>query len=290
MPSQISNKIVRRRNAVATDNKGSEIRQDDTVREIGGEQKQGVILHIHRSYLFLHNREQTENSGIFVARATNVATVAAKGGRVTQAASRGLDLSRMNPALQRNVGASGNGVMPPPKSYGRDKAIGQTVTISRGGFKGYLGIVKDTTDTTARVELHTKSQTITVRKDMLKFKDAITGRSIDYQNFAGRNQAPLSYASVPAASSSTGTQAWTGSRTPAGVSLEGGRTPAWAQGPPARTPAWAVGSRTPGGQPDPYGGRTPAWSTEGRQTVNPYAEGNRTSYGGLGGVSFSALR
>ena len=172
MPSQISNKIEKRRHAVATDRNGSEIRTDDTVREIGGESKQGVILHIYRSFLFLHNREQTENSGISVVRASNVATVAAKGGRVAQSGSTGPDLNKMNPALMRN-GVNGNGAMAPPKTFGRDRALDQTVTIRKGPYKGLLGIVKDTTDSEARVELHTKGKTITVPKDTLGFKEYV---------------------------------------------------------------------------------------------------------------------
>ena len=170
MPSQISNKIEKRRHAVATDRNGSEIRTDDTVREVGGESKQGVILHIYRSFLFLHNREQTENSGISVVRASNVATVAATGGRGAQSGSSGPDLNKMNPALMRN-GANGNGAMAPPKTFGRDRALDQTVTIRKGPYKGLLGIVKDTTDLEARVELHTKGKTITVPKDTLGFKE-----------------------------------------------------------------------------------------------------------------------
>ena len=170
MPSQISNKIEKRRHAVATDRNGSEIRTDDTVREVGGESKQGVILHIYRSFLFLHNREQTENSGISVVRASNVATVAAKGGRVAQSGNSGPDLNKMNPALMRN-GVNGNGAMAPPKTFGRDRALDQTVTIRKGPYKGLLGIVKDTTDLEARVELHTKGKTITVPKDTLGFKE-----------------------------------------------------------------------------------------------------------------------
>ena len=172
MPSQISNKIEKRRHAVATDRNGSEIRTDDTVREIGGESKQGVILHIYRSFLFLHNREQTENSGISVVRASNVATVAAKGGRVAQSGNAGPDLNKMNPALMRN-GMNGNGAMAPPKTFGRDRALGQTVTIRKGPYKGLLGIVKDTTDLEARVELHTKGKTITVPKETLGFKEYV---------------------------------------------------------------------------------------------------------------------
>ena len=169
MPSQISNHLERRRHAVATDRNGSEIRNDDTVREVGGERKQGVIMHIYRSFLFVYNREQAENSGTSVLRATNVETVAAKGGRVAQANS-GPDLTKMNPALQRN-GVNGTNGMPPPKTFGRDRAMGQTVTIRKGAYKSLLGIVKDTTDTEARVELHTKAKTVTVPKEFLSFKE-----------------------------------------------------------------------------------------------------------------------
>ena len=280
MPSQISNKIEKRRHAVATDRNGSEIRQDDTVREIGGESRQGVILHIHRSFLFLHNREQTENSGIFVTRATNVATVAAKGGRVANAQSNGPDLSRMNPALQRNGGANGNsgGNMMPPKSFGRDNTIGKTVTIRKGPYKGLLGIIKDTTDNEARIELHTKNKTIQVAKDVLSFKDPITGNSISFHDFAGRGRGGAR-GGFGGATPGRQTSNWTGGRTPMAVG-DGGRTPAWGAAP-SRTPAWqgagqnsGLSSRTPRwGQGD--GGRTPAWGVD----------GGRTAYGGAGGVS-----
>ncbi|KAI4250157.1 MAG: hypothetical protein L6R40_000329 [Gallowayella cf. fulva] len=274
MPSQITNKIERRRNAVATDRNGSEIRNDDTVREIGGDQKQGVILHIYRSFLFLHNREQTENSGISVVRATNVATVAAKGGRVAQASS-GPDLNKMNPALQRN-GANGNGAMPPPKSFGRDRALGQTVTIRKGAYKGLLGIVKDTTDTEARVELHTKGKTITVPKDTLGFKDSLTGQSIDYQRFSGSRGRGDGGRGAFGGATPGRDPVWSSNRTPMGIP-QGGRTPAW--GAAART---ASSARTPAWQQNAMsGGRTPAWgAADGGRTVNPYTDGSRTAYGG----------
>lgn len=171
LPSQISNRLEKRRFAVATDRNGSEIRTDDTVREVGGEQRKGVILHVYRSYLYIHDREQTENSGISVVRASNVLTVAAKGGRVAQA-NVGPDLTKMNPALQRN-GANGHGAMAPPRNFGRDRAIGQTVTIRKGPYKGLLGMVKETNDTEARVELHSKAKTISVPKETLSFKEYV---------------------------------------------------------------------------------------------------------------------
>ncbi|MCJ1282111.1 transcription elongation factor spt5 [Xylographa opegraphella] len=286
MPSQISNKIEKRRHAVATDRNGSEIRHDDTVREIGGEQKQGVILHIHRSFLFCHNREQTENSGIFVVRATNVATVAAKGGRVAQAGTTGPDLSRMNPALQRN-GVNGNGAMAPPKSFGRDRALGQTVSIRKGPYKGLLGIVKDTTDLEARVELHTKAKTVTVAKEILGFKDSITGNTIDFHSFSGsRGRDSGARGGFSGATQARTTDWQSGSRTPAGPGGFGGRTPAWSAGN-SRTPAWSGGAssaRTPVWRADGQvtaGGRTPAWNADGGRTA--YGGGNQTAYGGAGG-------
>lgn len=45
--------------------------------------------------------------------------------------------------------------------------IGKTVRISQGPYKGYVGIVKDATETTCKIELHTKCQTITVDKNRI---------------------------------------------------------------------------------------------------------------------------
>jgi transcription elongation factor SPT5 len=50
----------------------------------------------------------------------------------------------------------------------RDPLIDQTVLISRGNYKGYLGIVKEATETTARVELHTNCKIINVARDAVK--------------------------------------------------------------------------------------------------------------------------
>jgi transcription elongation factor SPT5 len=171
MPSQVSNKLGERRHAVATDRNGSEIRKDDTVKEIGGEGKQGQIICIYRSFLFLHNREVPENGGNFVVRANNVATIAAKGGRAIGNGTMGTDLTKMNPNMLRN---GGNMAAPPvPKTVGRDRLIGKTVIIRRGPLKGLLGIVKDSTDTHARVELHTKRSVVTVAKENLGIKELV---------------------------------------------------------------------------------------------------------------------
>ncbi|EGC41157.1 transcription initiation protein spt5 [Histoplasma capsulatum var. duboisii H88] len=264
LPSQVMNKIPQRRNAVSTDRNGSEIRCGDTVREFTGEQRTGAILHIHRSFLFLKNKDASDNAGIIVTRASNVTTVATSGGRLASRSAP--DFSRMNPAIQKN-GMNGSG-MPPPKSFGRDRTIGKTVTIRKGPFKGLLGIVKDTTDTQARVELHSKNKVITVDKDMLSIKDPITGASIDLSRYGGRGGGGVGRGRTPH-SSSAAPPDWSGSRTPLAAN-DSSRTPAW-RSSSSRTPAW--GSATASGS------RTPAWKADGSRTSNPY-DASRTAYGG----------
>jgi transcription elongation factor len=45
--------------------------------------------------------------------------------------------------------------------------IGQTIKISQGPYKGYVGIVKDATESTCKIELHAKCQTITVDRNRI---------------------------------------------------------------------------------------------------------------------------
>jgi transcription elongation factor SPT5 len=227
MPSQISNKLEKRKHAVATDKNGSQVLVDDVVKESGGENRSGKVIHIHRAYLFVRNVTQSENAGVFVARSNNVATVSAKGGRVAAALP---DLTSMNPAMKRNPPGQ-NGTMAPPKSMGRDRSIGQTVTIRRGPYKGLLGIVKETTDDSARVELHTKNKTVNVPKDALGFKDRISGQTIDPNSRGGSGGSGgrggfSSRGGRGGSMGQTSSGGWDGGRTPmSGASTD--RTPAW---------------------------------------------------------------
>lgn len=163
LPSRIASKIPKRKDAVATDRNGAEIRHGDTVREIYGEQRSGTIMHIHRSFLFLHNKAQSENTGVIVVRTSNVVTVSAKGGRAT-----GPDLSRMNPAIMQRPPQGG--AMPPPR-VGRDRLIGKTVGITKGSYKGLIGIARETTEDLVRVELHTKGTKVMVPRTCVVVKE-----------------------------------------------------------------------------------------------------------------------
>ena len=121
--------------------------------------RRGVVLHIHQAfYAFLHNRDITQNGGIFVARCRSLEPIAPKGG--TKAA---VDLSKMNPALLNAQGGA------PSMSRGpRDRLVGVNVVIVKGAQKGYLGTVKDVNGDHCRVELNTTNKIVTVEKLKLR--------------------------------------------------------------------------------------------------------------------------
>lgn len=263
MPSQIANKLPKRKLAVAADRNGSEIRPDDVVKEYGGMGRQGKIIHIHRTTVFCHTNATNENAGIFVSKVSNVTTISAKGGRVN--ANTGPDLTTMNPAKKLNAVDDKNAMPPPKATFGRDRLVGQTVTIKKGGWKGLLGRVKETTDTHARVELHTKSKIINVPKTDVMVRDSVNGREL--KNYDSRRPGGFNGGS---ATPRDRVPDWSGgNRTPMGAGSA--RTPAW------KTPSAAAGGRTPAWNKAGDGGRTPAWA-DGSRTVNPY-DGSRTSYG-----------
>ncbi|KAK9474445.1 uncharacterized protein V1510DRAFT_390485 [Dipodascopsis tothii] len=284
LPSAISMKVDNKF-SFATDQSGAEIRVGDTVRETDGERRQGVILHIYRSVVFLHNRQAlNENAGVIVTKTKDVLAIAAKGGRVS--GSNGPDLSKLS-AMQP-PGPRGPSVV--PRQGGRDRTIGQSVSIRQGPYKGLIGIVKDATDTVARVELHSKSKIVSIDKTKLGFKENGTGRLMSYQEFiTPQRMLAGKIAPMPQYNAAAATPHWTGGggQTPSWNQSASGRTPAWAGGAGAadggRTPAWAASSsRTPAwGGAD--GGRTPAWNQGGRTPAWSANSGSRTPAWNSGG-------
>ncbi|KAM3415222.1 Transcription elongation factor SPT5 [Cercospora zeina] len=260
LPTAISNKIEKRRDgAPATDHHGNEIKAEDTIREPSGEQREGKVLHIHRGYVFAQSRESRENAGVFVARNNNVITVAAKGGR------SGPDLTKMNQALKGPNGGAAP-PMPPPVQRGRDRLIGRTVKIKVGPMKAMIGIVKESSDAGALVELHSKNKKVTMPKEKLSVIDATSGQVIcsdasTFGGFGGPRGAPGR--GPPMGGATPGRPGYG-----APPMASGGRTPAYATGAGGRTPAWKAD-----------GGRTPAWQASGGQTAYG-GGGGMTSYGG----------
>jgi len=125
--------------------------------------RKGRVLHTHQSFFaFLHNRDITENGGVFVTRCRSLASLAPKSNVLMKP---GADLSKMNPALAAPSGGMvGSGAM---GRGPRDRHIGLTVTVVKGPHKGYVGTIKDTNGQIARVELRTGNKLIMIDKEKL---------------------------------------------------------------------------------------------------------------------------
>ncbi|TIA89435.1 hypothetical protein E3P99_02087 [Wallemia hederae] len=309
-PRQISMRRDSRR-AVATDSENHDIRIGDMVKEVEGEQRKGQVLHIHRSvFIFLYNREISENSGVFITRSTLLASVAPK-----TLNNSSVDLSQMNPAMNSVNPVKEKGGMVGSQMLGkgmRDKLADIPVQIIRGSYKGMIGVVKGTNGNQIRIELTTNSKIISLEKEMcmrrhnnqLVSLDTYVGppRNQNQGDRGSREASQMSGGSTPRNMGGAtpwqgggktpfgagGATPWgAGGRTPGGPA--GGRTPAagaWAAG--SKTPGWGAGARTPaagawaagGKTPGARGGATPGWGA-GSKTPG-WGAGSKTPMGAWG--------
>lgn len=299
-PHQISMKRDTMR-AVALDNEGSEFRVGDKMKEVEGEGREGQVLHIYQSVLvFMHNRDVADNGGVFISRARQLVPVAPKS---TAFGSKGTDLSKQNPLLTAGLTgvdtSGGGGAASSMRRMGRDPLAGKTVSIVKGPYKTYRGIIKDTNGPMARVELHTMAKILTIELKALIEKDPITGKSRPLMTGPGAARGPAPGANPYAQSGpprgnpyASSANPYAGGATPYGNGgasgygyAAGGKTPAYGAG--NRTPAYmGDGSRTPayagfggGKTPNPYAdsGKTPnPYADGGGKTPNPYADSGKT--------------
>jgi len=151
--------------AVALDSASNHIQCGDVVVVSSGSHKghEGTIKRIHRAFLFLHSHKKLENNGMFVVKARNVVIAGSK--------SRG-GASRFGGAFMKaaqSMGAKGG----KGKSRGlEDELCGKTVKLRKGLYKGYIGVVRSATDSTAKVEIHSKNKIIKIdKKDLVAVGD-----------------------------------------------------------------------------------------------------------------------
>lgn len=250
--------------AQALDSEGKSITQGDIVKIIDGIHKgqQGQIKYIYRHYAFIHSKTFSENGGYFVCTTRQILMssnnktsgpgssnmgnmtpgfmsprVMASPAYPTQNGGASSTRGGMSTGNTSQHGGSTVGKSPAPQQRSNAKPgtrrnttlIGKTVRITQGPYKGYVGIVKDATDTTARVELHTKCQTISV--------DLVRLTIVDNAKMFSR---------TPGGSFATPVQH--GGQTPM-HSMSGSRTPMYGSQTPMHD-----GSRTPH-----YGGATPRY-------------------------------
>jgi len=165
----------------------------------------------------------TENGGIFVCKTRHLQLAGGSKTNVNNAGTLG-GLGFMSPRIQSPMHPSGGRGARGGARGGRGgfrvtrdrEILGKTIKISGGPYKGAVGIVKDATESTARVELHTSCQTISVDRNHI----AIVG-------VTGKEGSVSTYGRTPARTPGYGAQtpSYTaaGSKTP----LVGSQTPNW---------------------------------------------------------------
>lgn len=256
--------------AISLDSDSNQIQVKDQVRVTDGPHTglQGEIKHLYRGTAFLHSRTVLENGGIFVCKTRHLLLQGA-----SKSPSPTLNTGFMSPRISSPAhpssgggGAAGGGGGGGPRGGfqrgGRDRSdlelIGKTIKITQGHYKGYIGIVKDAIGSTARVELHTTCQTITVDKSRIARVDAgghvISGEPGSTPSHAGSysSRTPI-YGSQTPLHSGSRTPLYDGSRTPL---HDGSRTPLHDG---SRTPVWDSGA-TPRQDYDDYMDPSPSSS------------------------------
>lgn len=156
--------------------------------------------------------------------------------------------------------------------------IGTTIKITRGPYKGNIGIVKDATQATARIELHTSCQTISVDRNNIADVGATAGKEGSFTSYGktpsyAGNQTPLyrdTGNKTPMCDSGSRTPLHYGSMTPL---HDGSRTPnahsEWDPSISNTYPSPGYNPSTPGYQMNgPFTPQTPGTMYE--STYSPY--------------------
>lgn len=186
------------RHVLGVDSRGNTIQKRDIVNVVDGAHpdRQGEIRHIYRNYAFLYSRMCLENGGIFVCKTAHLELA---GGAKTSASAppvSGYMSPRLHSPLHPSSGSANilSGGRSPMSHMGpggtqthrpgearsnirNRNLIGQTIKITQGHYKGSIGIVKDATDTTARIELHSSCQTISVDCNRIQVIGGAGGRT-----------------------------------------------------------------------------------------------------------------
>eukprot|EP00041_Stephanoeca_diplocostata_P027780 m.771705 g.771705 ORF g.771705 m.771705 type:complete len:1102 (+) comp23245_c0_seq1:58-3363(+) len=255
-----------RRDGSAVDCDRNEIRKKTIVKVLEGPCKgrRGAVLHVHRSSLFIYQREILENNGVYVVRSRHVKVAggggaALRGGMSQQSRGNivpesprihgGPDTGRGNAGRGRGSGGRGRG-----GRQRRSELINKTVRVINGPYKGAMGSVKDATDVTARVELHAVPKTKIFQLTQLRvINETGTGYYPTGSLMFQGAQTPKYGSATPAY----------GSATPAYGGLAGNATPRYGGATPAHdssaTPSTTWDAGTPAmGTPGNYDGDTPS--------------------------------
>ncbi|OQR90491.1 transcription elongation factor SPT5, partial [Thraustotheca clavata] len=175
----------------ALDKKGNHISVGEMAQVVDGPYvgQTGTIKHIYRSYVFLHNNRVANNAGIFLVRNKQIEIAGEKvksyamGGTGVSTAGRGDFGGRGGRGGRGDFGGRGG------RGGGRGGAfsdlVGKTVTIKRGQWKGYIGMVIDESEATVKVEIHSKAKCVDIEKKNISLAGDRNGVTRDQGSHGG---------------------------------------------------------------------------------------------------------
>lgn len=218
-------------NTIALDSEQNQIRRRDIVKVLEGPHagRDGEIKHLFRNLAFLHSRMYTENGGIFVCKTRHLKLAGGNKNAANSMNSMSF-AGYMSPRIQSPMHPGGGGGRGRGGGGGRGRGgggrggmfrdreiLGKSIKITGGSYKGAVGIVKDATDATARVELHSSCQTISVDRNHI----AVVGAP-------AKDGSITVYGRTPSRTPGYGSQTpvYSGSKTP----LHGSATPQYDAG------------------------------------------------------------
>jgi transcription elongation factor SPT5 len=164
---------------------GNTIGKGDAIQIVDGTHmsKKGLVKHIFRFFVFVHNREIPENNGIFVVKGKQCKLRGHSQNSMMQGTNT---VGRTNPT---NFGTkpvyNGNR----PSSRRNDTLLSKTVTITRGPWKGLAGIVRSATDSVVMIQLQSGLEKISVSRDMIR-EEHFEPRAVDTSSYTNDYQNP----------------------------------------------------------------------------------------------------
>ncbi|CAK9002229.1 Transcription elongation factor SPT5 (DRB sensitivity-inducing factor large subunit) (DSIF large subunit) [Durusdinium trenchii] len=198
-PHEVRGKLNNKsRNTSAQDKLRNSISVNSMVKVVAGDNAglEATVKHIHRSFLFLHSRMRLANAGIFVERSRNVQLAGIK-----LRNAGGVGMMQAAPGVNTR-GGRGRGMGRGAGSLNNrdDDLVGKSVVLTKGRFKGYIGIAVSATPETVKVEIHSQKRIIDVSRSMVEVVGDNSGptRIHDASNFSNM-YGSSAYAGAPEA-------------------------------------------------------------------------------------------
>ncbi|EFC40993.1 predicted protein [Naegleria gruberi] len=132
--------------------------------------REGVVKQVFRKFLFCCSIDLIQNAGIFAVPASHCELRGARNRQILNSQTSG---AAGNTTNKRGFVFT--------KRRRNHPFTNKTAIITKGPYKGYLGIVKDATDTTARIELHSQNKIINVDISWISLQDEKEKRKDTYQ-------------------------------------------------------------------------------------------------------------